>query len=252
MSRNRLWRATGRACAGAALSLCVVASPVGLSPWAGLPHAKAQPFASIPLIVHEAIRPIVLANGFDGGRERVQPGDIPGAADLAGLAPRTLRYRWAKHLDAQIARFESVLATDNDAASAAWDEAVARVRSAADPIIEAQRLVHHSIRYRFDAPGRDHWQTPLQTLRRGAGDCEDHAVLKRALLLQAGLDPDGISLLFVRTAQGIGHVLVQVETDAGVRILDSRTRAQRIGRLLPGDQVLAELRGNHRHVISGL
>jgi len=33
----------------------------------------------------------------------------------------------------------------------------------------------------------DHWQTPLETLERGKGDCEDYAILKLAVLAYKGI-----------------------------------------------------------------
>ena len=205
---------------------------------------------------------IALTNGFVSIRERlaaaraqqnITVASTGAGADRAALvAPRDVRRRWFAKLNTRLVWLESEIEKEQNRLGGcdkencwgengkkAWHAAVKRVGQADDPIREAQRLVHHDIRYRWDRPGKDHWQTPLETLARGRGDCEDHAILKRALLIAAGVDESKVSLVFMRTARGLGHVIVQVETEEGTRILDNRTNAQRIGRLLPGDEVLA-------------
>jgi predicted transglutaminase-like cysteine proteinase len=43
----------------------------------------------------------------------------------------------------------------------------------------------------------DHWDTPLEFIGRGAGDCEDFAIAKYFMLLEAGLAPELVRLAFV-------------------------------------------------------
>jgi len=68
-----------------------------------------------------------------------------------------------------------------------WD----RVRDCAAPAVggitsphQVDAWVNEFVTYAPDAA--DHWQTPAETLERGRGDCEDFAILKRAMLLAAG------------------------------------------------------------------
>lgn len=59
-------------------------------------------------------------------------------------------------------------------------------------------VVNQRVDYLTDSmfgPG-DAWQTPLETLVRGRGDCEDIAITKFFLLLAAGLDPAEVRLLY--------------------------------------------------------
>jgi len=44
----------------------------------------------------------------------------------------------------------------------------------------------------------DHWASPLETLSRGRGDCEDYAIAKYASLLAAGVAPARLRLVYVR------------------------------------------------------
>lgn len=253
MNAFRHWRATGAFRSGAALPLCLalVVSIVTLPLVSS--DAEAQAFAAAPrLLVDEDIRPVALSNGFVNIRDRLRAIRVAQTDSGDGLAPIDVRRRWEEGLNRRIARVERRIEREGRERSRAWSAAVDRVRDAADPLREAQRLVHHSIRFRWDQPGRDHWQTPLETLARGAGDCEDHAILKRELLIAAGVDPESVSLLFLRTARGMGHVIVEVQTETGTRILDNRTSAQRIGRLLPGDQVLARHQTQESVVLAGL
>jgi len=44
----------------------------------------------------------------------------------------------------------------------------------------------------------DHWASPLETLSKGRGDCEDYAIAKYASLLAAGMAPMHLRLVYVR------------------------------------------------------
>lgn len=51
----------------------------------------------------------------------------------------------------------------------------------------------------------DYWATPLEAIRRGAGDCEDFAIAKYVALLQLGLRPEQLRLIYVRAERPLGH-----------------------------------------------
>jgi predicted transglutaminase-like cysteine proteinase len=48
----------------------------------------------------------------------------------------------------------------------------------------------------------DHWASPLETLARGAGDCEDFAIAKYFALLGAGVPGARLRLVYVRALVG--------------------------------------------------
>lgn len=92
--------------------------------------------------------------------------------------------------------------------------------------------LHHHVRRRIeyvrDAPGqlrpdgrpgagasspRDHWQSPRETLARGAGDSEDCAILCYAVLRMAGAGADDVALRYCRTLHG-PHMVCQARADA--------------------------------------
>jgi predicted transglutaminase-like cysteine proteinase len=79
--------------------------------------------------------------------------------------------------------------------------------------------VNASVSYKTDL---ENYSTPeFWTLpNTGFGDCEDYALLKRKMLIDAGFDRDKIHLCtcFV---DGAGHCVLLVETDRGNYILDN-------------------------------
>ncbi len=127
-----------------------------------------------------------------------------------------------------------------DPRAARWHKTVALVRAApfASRPALAQRLVTRAIRYLPDRPTDDHWATPLATLLRGAGDCEDHVLLKRALLIAAGYDEAETRILILRTASGGGHMVLQVGGKTPL-ILDNRYRYPVSPKTLTGDRIAA-------------
>lgn len=53
------------------------------------------------------------------------------------------------------------------------------------------------------------------------GDCEDYALLKRKLLIQAGFSPSDLLIAVVLQPNGDGHAVLTVRTDRGDFILDN-------------------------------
>jgi predicted transglutaminase-like cysteine proteinase len=81
------------------------------------------------------------------------------------------------------------------------------------------RWVNANIEYLPEAV--DVWSPPNDTLQAGHGDCEDFAILKRALLLGAGFSDEALFLCLVMVP-GLGaHAVLLVRTDDGMRVLDS-------------------------------
>jgi predicted transglutaminase-like cysteine proteinase len=68
---------------------------------------------------------------------------------------------------------------------------------------------------------RDLWDYPDD----GVGDCEDIQLLKRKLLVQAGLPHRALRMTAVIDEQGEGHAVLMVLTDQGDFILDNKRGA---------------------------
>jgi predicted transglutaminase-like cysteine proteinase len=49
----------------------------------------------------------------------------------------------------------------------------------------------------------DHWATPLETLSKGLGDCEDYAIGKYFTLLSAGVSAQRLRLVYVRAQMAV-------------------------------------------------
>lgn len=63
----------------------------------------------------------------------------------------------------------------------------------------------------------DHWGFPTD----GSGDCEDFQLLKRKLLVEAGLPRRALRITVVLNHLGEGHAVLMVRTDKGDLILDN-------------------------------
>jgi len=57
----------------------------------------------------------------------------------------------------------------------------------------------------------------------GYGDCEDYALEKRRLLIQAGWPREALLMTVVRDQNGNGHAVLTAKTDHGEYILDNQT-----------------------------
>ena len=56
----------------------------------------------------------------------------------------------------------------------------------------------------------------------GYGDCEDYALLKRRMLVEAGWPREALLMTVVREKNGNGHAVLTVKTDKGEFILDNQ------------------------------
>lgn len=57
----------------------------------------------------------------------------------------------------------------------------------------------------------------------GYGDCEDYALLKRRMLIEAGWPREALLMTVVRDRRNEGHAVLTVKTDRGEFILDNQT-----------------------------
>ena len=86
------------------------------------------------------------------------------------------------------------------------------------------RYVNRSIVPRRDIEHwgkHDQWDLPTD----GMGDCEDYQLLKRKLLVEAGLPRRAMRMTVVIDDIDEGHAVLTVRTDAGDLILDNKVDA---------------------------
>ena len=84
---------------------------------------------------------------------------------------------------------------------------------------ELQRInmqVNQKIQYQDDPD--DDWRAGVSV-----GDCDDYALTKRQVLLDAGWPSGVLRIATARTAEGIGHAVLVVSTNDGDLVLDNRT-----------------------------
>ena len=86
-------------------------------------------------------------------------------------------------------------------------------------IIQVNAQVNTAIQPRTDMEmwGKEEvWSYPTQY-----GDCEDYALLKRRMLINAGFPVNTLLITVVRQSNGEGHAVLTVRTDRGDFILDN-------------------------------
>ncbi len=106
---------------------------------------------------------------------------------------------------------------------------IARAREGRARLGEVNRAINLAIRPIDDfAQHRqiDVWSSPLATLARGGGDCEDYAIAKFAALRRAGLSPDDLRIVVLHdTIRGDDHAVVAARLDGRWLMLDNRRMA---------------------------
>lgn len=99
-------------------------------------------------------------------------------------------------------------------------------QSGRDRLSTISHAVNANVRYTGDYAQHgvpDLWSAPLATLASGRGDCEDYAVLKYAVLRDAGVSPDDMRLVLLRDSQTReDHAVLSVRDDGRWYILDNR------------------------------
>jgi predicted transglutaminase-like cysteine proteinase len=94
---------------------------------------------------------------------------------------------------------------------------------------ELLKRVNHSVNLSI-APMLKSYGSNLDdgwTIAPDSGDCNDYAITKRHELLESGLPAKALRLSVVKTASGIGHLVLVVVTTKGDIVLDNLTEVIR-------------------------
>ncbi len=88
-------------------------------------------------------------------------------------------------------------------------------------VLETNSKVNQSIEPVSDP---DHWGKPesWDYPSDGKGDCEDYALLKRGLLIRAGIPASALLMTVVINRKGEGHAVLTLKTDRGDYVLDNQ------------------------------
>jgi predicted transglutaminase-like cysteine proteinase len=105
----------------------------------------------------------------------------------------------------------------------------ARAREGRARLGEINRAINLAIRPMGDLEQYgeiDVWSSPLATLTRGAGDCEDYAIAKFVALQRAGIASDDLRIVIMRdTIRGEDHAVAAARLDGRWLTLDNRRMA---------------------------
>jgi predicted transglutaminase-like cysteine proteinase len=105
----------------------------------------------------------------------------------------------------------------------------AKARDGRGRLGEINRAINLAIRPTSDLAQYgeiDVWSSPLATLARAAGDCEDYAIAKFVALRLAGLSPDDLRIVIMRdTISGEDHAVAAARLDGRWLTLDNRRMA---------------------------
>src|SRR6266404_1616650 len=105
----------------------------------------------------------------------------------------------------------------------------ARAREGRARLGEINRAINLAIRPMSDLAQYgeiDVWSSPLATLARGAGDCEDYAIAKFVALRRAGISPADLRIVIMRdTIRGEDHAVAAARLDGHWLTLDNRRMA---------------------------
>ncbi len=93
----------------------------------------------------------------------------------------------------------------------AWQQAVRQAGGNDDEgrVHSLNQYVNRRVTYREDIEiwgVNDYWASPVETLGRGVGDCEDFAIAKYSGLVASGVPARDLRLVYVRAALGGGQV----------------------------------------------
>lgn len=90
------------------------------------------------------------------------------------------------------------------------------------PLLDAvHKCVRTRVEYKPDMA--DHWQDPATTWKRQTGDCEDMAILARAILLERGLADEEVFFLIARDLiTRSDHALLLIRGNVTNWIMDSQ------------------------------
>lgn len=114
---------------------------------------------------------------------------------------------WAADFDRMERQARQMYGGEAAARVVAWRESVATARGLEE--LEQLRRVNdffnRQVRFADDIDiwgVPDYWATPLETLGRGEGDCEDFTIAKYMTLRELGISNDRLRLIYVRAAIG--------------------------------------------------
>jgi predicted transglutaminase-like cysteine proteinase len=112
-----------------------------------------------------------------------------------------------------------------------------------DKLSEVNRWANGHIK---PTPDRKHWGriNKWYFAEDGRGDCKDYVLVKRRMLMQAGLPREALLITVVWTPQNNGHAVLIVRTDKGDYVLDNLSSKVVLWKQTPYDYVMRQTQAN--------
>jgi predicted transglutaminase-like cysteine proteinase len=108
--------------------------------------------------------------------------------------------------------------------------------------------INGAIRYKSDLANwgvGDHWATPSEIARKGAGDCEDYAIAKMWMLRALGFAPEQLQLVVVQdTRRQLYHAVLAVHVGGERYVLDNLSNVARLDSMIGNYMPLVSFAAN--------
>lgn len=128
---------------------------------------------------------------------------------LSAVSPQASQHHASASIDFVQTRlqWDNLGFTKNNDALERWQILLQRLGSlnTQEQLRHVNTFVHDTLAYQTDQSlwgQEDYWATPLETLAKGRGDCEDYVILQYVSLLNAGISDDQLRLIYVRARIG--------------------------------------------------
>lgn len=148
----------------------------------------------------------------------LSPGSAAAAPDAFGsvglaLGPNRYSERWRR------------VSASGDSSELARLVQPARALGAPAKAAFVNAALNRRISYRFDTdPSGDRWASAAETLRKGAGDCEDYVIAKMHALRRLGVPARDLYMTIGQEGTaGAAHAVLLVRAGGGLYVLDNRT-----------------------------
>ena len=114
------------------------------------------------------------------------------------------------------------------------------------------RTVNSAMTYRSDSAVwgvGDHWATPIEMARKGAGDCEDFAIAKYWLLRSLGVADEQLQMVLLQdTRRQLFHAVLVVHTASGAYVLDNVTNRLQLDTAYAQYQPIMSFTGDRNYI----
>ena len=187
-----------------AISPFRLATALAIAVWAAAPAVAADPLAAIP-----EVSPAVIT--VTAQRAAPASPDVLGTAALdAGVTIYDVRFR-------------RVAAADRDNPQINAIAAQLAGLTPVEQVMRAKEIVERRVRFASDLDTMkvaDYWSSAGDTLRRGAGDDEDIAIVEMQVLRAAGFRANDLYISIGRHRTRGAHAVLMARTPQGFYMLD--------------------------------